>query len=133
MQAEDYTAEDSPDPVYHNPKESHWYEDFSSVIQNNTTVQDPIGPEYNADSEEIPELEYDWDNGQGTNTESTLITHHNTHSQSECLRRDYTQQLLDLSDNQFYEQETPVNQLQYSCPDPDYYGSSTRRPQNNTP
>ena len=32
-------------------------------------------------------------------------------------------------DNQYYKEETPVNQLQYSSPDPDYYGSSTRRSQ----
>ena len=31
-------------------------------------------------------------------------------------------------DNQYYE-EIPVYQLQYSIPDPDYYGSSTRRSQ----
>ena len=31
--------------------------------------------------------------------------------------------------NQYYEEETPVNQLQYSSPDPDYYGSPTRRSQ----
>ena len=30
-------------------------------------------------------------------------------------------------DNQYYEEETPVNQLQYSSPDPDYYGSPPRR------
>ena len=58
-QAEDHTAEDSPGPVYHNPKESHGYEDFPSDIQNYTTAQDLITPEYSADSEEIPELEED--------------------------------------------------------------------------
>ena len=62
-------------------------------------------------------------------TESTLITQHKTHSESERIRWDYTQQLLDLSDNQYYEEETPVNQLQYSSPDPDYYGLPTRRSQ----
>ena len=30
---------------------------------------------------------------------------------------------------QYYEEETPVYQLQDSSPDPDYYGSSTRRSQ----
>ena len=69
----------------------------------------------------------DWDYGQFTDAESTLITHHNTHSESEQIRWDYTQQLLDLLDNQYYEQETPINQLQYSCPNPDYYNSPTRR------
>ena len=32
-------------------------------------------------------------------------------------------------DNQYYKEETPVNQLQYSSPDPHYYGSSPRRSQ----
>ena len=59
----------------------------------------------------------------------SLITHHNTHSDSEQIRWDYTQQLLDLMDNQYYEEETPDYQLQYSSPDPDYYSSSTRRTQ----
>ena len=36
---------------------------------------------------------------------------------------------MDLKDNQYYEEETPVNQLQYSSPDPDYYGLPTRRSQ----
>ena len=30
-------------------------------------------------------------------------------------------------ENQYYKEETPVNQLQYSSPDPDYKGSLTRR------
>ena len=128
-QAEDDTAEESPDPIYHNSEESHGYEDFPSDIQNNATAQNQITPEYSADSEEIPELEEDWDNGQFADAESTLITHHNTHSESECIRWDYTQQLLDLLDNQYYEEETPVNQLQYSSPDPGYYSLPTMRSQ----
>ena len=82
-QAEDHTAEESPDPIYHSSEESHWYEDFPSHIQNNTTAQHPITAEYSADLEEIPELEEDWDNGRFADAESTLITHHNTHSESE--------------------------------------------------
>ena len=31
--------------------------------------------------------------------------------------------------NQYYEEETPANQLQYSSPDPVYYSSSPRRSQ----
>ena len=82
-QAEDYTAEESPDPIYHDSKESHGYEDFPSHIQNNTTAQHQITTEYSADSEEIPELEEYWYNGQFADAESTLITHHNTHLESE--------------------------------------------------
>ena len=97
-------------------------------IQSNTTAPHQTTIECKDDSEEIPELE-DWDNGQFADTESTLITHHNTHSESEQIRWDYTQQLLDLIDNQYYKEETLVSQLQYSSPDPDYYSSSTRRSQ----
>ena len=127
-QAEDHTTEESANPIYHNSEESHGYEDFPSDIQINTTAPYQTTIEYNIDSEEIPELE-DWDNGQFAEAESTLITHHNTHSESKGIRWDYTQQLLDLMDNQYYKEETPVNQLQYSCPDLDYYGSPPRRPQ----
>ena len=55
-QAEDHTAEQSPDPTYHNSEESHGYEDFPSDIQNNTTIQDQLTPEYSTDSEEIPRI-----------------------------------------------------------------------------
>ena len=114
---------------HHNSEDFHGYEDFPSDIQNTTTAQHPSTTEYSTDSEEIPELEEDWDNGQFADAESTLITHHNTQSESEQIRWDYTQQLLDLLDNQYYEEETPVNHLQYSSPDPDYYSSPTRRSQ----
>ena len=76
-------AKESPDPIYHNSEESHGYEHFPSDIQNNTTAQHQITMEYSTDSEEIPELEEDWDNGQFADAEPTLITHHNTHSESE--------------------------------------------------
>ena len=128
-QVEDYSTEESPDPIHHNSEVSHRYEDFPSEIQATTTTAHQTTTKYNAGSDEIPELEEDWDNGQFADAESTLITHHNTHSESKQIRWDYTQQLLDLRDNQYYEEETPVYQLQYSSPDPDYYGSSTSRSQ----
>ena len=57
------------------------YEDFSQDIQNYTTAQNQITSEYSAGSEEIPELEEDWDNGQFADAETTLITRYNTHSE----------------------------------------------------
>ena len=92
-QTEDNTAEESSDFIHHNSEESHGYEDFPQDIQDQTTTQDQITPKYNDDSEEIPELEEDWDNRQFADIESTLITQHNTHSESEKIRQDYTQQL----------------------------------------
>ena len=82
-QAEDHTAEESTDPIYYNSEVSHGYEDFPSDIQINTTTAHQTTTEYNTDSDEIPELEKDWDNGQFVDAESTLISHHNTHSESE--------------------------------------------------
>ena len=115
-QAENNTAGESSDFIYNNSEESHGYDDFSQDIRNYTTEQNQITPEYSDDSEKIPELEEDWDNGQFADAKTTLITRHNTHSESETIRWDNTQQLLDLSDNQYYKEETPVNQLQYSSP-----------------
>ena len=82
--------------------------------------------QHHADTDEIPELE-DWDNGQFNDAESTLITHHNTHSESKQIRREYTQKLVDLMDNQYYEEESSAYQLQYSSPDPEYYNSPPKR------
>ena len=81
-QAEDHTTEESTDPIYHNSEESHRYEDFPSDIQINTKAPYQATTEYNIDSEEMSELE-DWDNGQFADAESTLITGHNTNSESE--------------------------------------------------
>ena len=83
---------------------------------------------HNTHADEIPELE-DWDNGQFDDAKSTLIKHHNTHSESEHIRKEYTKKLLDLRDNQYYEEETSAYQLQYSRPDSDYYNFPPRRSQ----
>ena len=83
LDAAESQAEESSDLIYQNSEESHGYEDFSSDIKNNTTAQNHITPEYSADSDEIPEIGEDWDNGQFADAESTLINHQNTHSESE--------------------------------------------------
>ena len=123
---EENTCRDSPNVTYNNSEESHGYDNFPQHIQNHTTEQRQITSEDNINPEEIPELEENWDNGQFANADSNLINRHNTHSECERIRREYTQHLLDLSDNQYYYEENPINQLQYSCPDPDYYGTPTR-------
>ena len=58
-QAEDDTADKSSDFIYLNSEESHQCEDFPQDIQDHTTAQNQITPEYSTDSEEIPELEED--------------------------------------------------------------------------
>ena len=51
-----------------------------------TTEQHQITLGHNIDSEEIPQLEEDWDNGQFTDADTNLINRHNTHSESERIR-----------------------------------------------
>ena len=123
---EEDTDRDPPDATYSNSEESHGYDNFPQDIQNHTTEQSQITSGYSIDPGEIPELEEDWGNGQFADADTSLINRHNTHSESERIRREYTQHLLDLSDNQYYYEENPINQLQYSSPDPDYYGTPTR-------
>ena len=108
-------------------EESHGYDNFPQHVQNHTTEQHQITSGHNIDSEEIPQLEEDWDDGQFANSDTNLINRHNTHSESERIRKEYTQHLLDLPDNQYYYKENPINQLQYSSPDPDYYWTLSRR------
>ena len=91
--------------------------------------QHQITSRHTINLEEIPQLEEDWDNGQFADADTNLINRHNTHSESERIRKEYTKHLLDLSDNQCYSEENPVNQLQYFSPDPDYYGTLSRRSQ----
>ena len=98
---------------------------IKSLLQNNTRpLQDT------AYSDEIPQLETDWDNGQFTEADTNLINRHKTHSESERIRKEYIQHLHDLSDNQYYSEENSLNQLLYSSPDHDYYGTLLRRLQN---
>ena len=57
------------------------YEDLPSGIQDTTTTAHEETTQHHTNADEIPELEH-WDNGQFDDAESTLITHHNTHSES---------------------------------------------------
>ena len=77
--------------------------------------------------DEIPPLEEDLENGQFTDADADIVNRHNTHSESERIQKEYTEHLLDLTDNQYYSEEYPSTQLQYSIPDPDYYRPSPRR------
>ena len=108
-----------PNATYDNSEESHGYDNFPQDFQDHTTEQSQITSGYSIDPEEIPELKEDWDNGQFADTDSNLINRCNAHSESERIRWEYTQHLLDLSDNQYYHKENPINQLQYSSPDKD--------------
>ena len=126
---EEDTDRDPPDATYNNSEESHEYDDFPQDIQDYTPELSQITSGYSINPEEIPKLKEDWDNSQLADADANLIDRHDTHSESERIRREYTQHLLDLSDNQYYYEENPINQLQYSSPDPDYYRTPTRQSQ----
>ena len=131
---EENTDMDPPNTTYNNSEEFHGHNNFSQHVPNHTPAQHSMGQHqitsgHNIDSEEIPQLEEDWDNGQFTDADTNLINRHNPHSESERIRKEYTQHLLDLSDNQYYSKENSINQLQYSSPDPDYYGTLSKRSQ----
>ena len=111
-------------------EESHGYDNFPQHVQNYTTEQCQITSGDSIESEEIPQLEEDWDNGQFDDADTNLINRYNTHSESKRIRREHTQHLLDLSDNQYYYKENPINQqLQFSCLNTDYYRTLSRRSQ----
>ena len=127
-QAEDPSTEEPSNPIPSHSELSNGYEDLPSGIQDTTITTYEDTTPHNSHADEIPELE-DWDNGQFHDAESTPIKHHNTHSESKCIRKEYTQKLLDLMNNQYYKEETSAYQLQYSSPNSDYYNFPLRRSQ----
>ena len=121
---EETTDRDPLNPTYNSLEESHGHDNFCQHVQNHTPVQHSTGQQqitsrHDINSEEIPLLEEDWDNDQFPNADTNLINRHNTHSESQRIRKEYTEHLLDLSDNQYYSEENPVNQKQYYSPDLD--------------
>ena len=60
---------------------------------------------------EIPKLEEDSDQDQFADP-NNLITHHNTHQESECIRQEYFTTLQNLSDDEYYT-EIDKAELQY--------------------
>ena len=89
-----------PDATNNNSEESYGYDNFPKHVQNHTTEQCQITSGDSVNSEEIPQSEEDWENGQFTDADTNLINRHNTHSESERIRKEYTQHLLVFSDNQ---------------------------------
>ena len=75
---------------------------------------------YMADRQEVPEIEEDNDEHKHHNNNRHLITHHNTHQESERIRREYSTKLQDLDDQQYYKEVDRTPELQYSLPDASY-------------
>ena len=66
---EENTDRDPPNTTYNNLEESHGHDNFSQHLPNHTPVQHFMGQHqitsrHNIDSEEIPQLEEDWDNSR---------------------------------------------------------------------
>ena len=97
------------------------------MLEDNFTGQQQVTSTDNNVFDEIPQLEEDWENGKFTDTDTNLLNRYNTHAKSERIQKEYTEHLLDLTDNQYYSEEYPSNQLQYSILNPDYYGHLLRR------
>ena len=83
-----------------------------SPEDNSTGQQQDISTEHSI-FDKIPQLEEeDWENGQFADADANLINRHNTHLESERFQKEYTEHLLDLTDNQYYSEEYPSVQLQ---------------------
>ena len=87
---EETTDRDPPNTTHNNSEESYGHDNFSQHVPSHTTEQHQITSGHNINSEEIPQLEEDWGDGQFTNTDTNLINRQNTHSESERIRKGYT-------------------------------------------
>ena len=129
----DKTADrDQLDTKHSSSEDSHRPCNFPKQIsvhlpEDNFTAQQQVASTDNNVSDEIPQLEEDWENSQFPDADTNLINRHNTHSEIERIQKEYIEHLLDLKNNQYYLEEYPSNQLQYSIPDPECYGPPPRK------
>ena len=71
--------------------------------------------------EEIPQLEGEyWEQRQFVDADNNILDHHNAQTESKHIRKEYSEHLLNLSDNEYYFQEYQLSHIQYSVPDPEY-------------
>ena len=129
---EETTDRDQFDTGHSNLEDSHRSGNFLQQIsdhlsEDNFAGQQQVTSTENNILDEISALEEDWENGQFTDADTNIINRHNTHLESKRIWKEYTEHLLGLTDNQYYSEEYPSNQLQYSIQDPDYYGPFLRR------
>ena len=129
---EETTDRDQLDTRHSNTEDPHRLCSFPQQIsdhspEDNFTGQQQVTSTDNNVFNEIPQLEKEWENSQFADADTNLINRHNTHSGSKRIQKEYTEHLLDLTHNQYYSEEYPLNQLLYSIPDLDYYGTLLRR------
>ena len=131
---EETTDKDQLDTRHSNSEDPHRPHNFPQQVldhspeDNFTQQQQSISTEHSI-FDEIPQLEEgeDWENCQFADADINLINRHNTHSESERIQKEYTEHLLDLTDNQYYSEEYPSVQLQYSILGADYYRPQPRK------
>ena len=136
---EEITDRDWHDTGHSTTEDSHRSCNLPQQVSDHLPADTPTGPQQATTTEhntfdEIPQLEEeeDWENGQFADADTKLINRHNTHSESQQIQKEYTEHLLDLTDNQYYSEEYPSVQLQYSILDTEYYGPQPRRSHTHT-
>ena len=129
---EENTDWDQANTGHNNSEGPHWSPSLPQQISDHSPEDNFTRQHTPADDnifEEIPQLEEDWENDQFADANENLINRHNTHSESDRIQHEYTEQLLALSDNQYYSEQHPSIHLQYSIQHPDYYMPQPRRSQ----
>ena len=112
---EETADRDQLDTRHSNSEDPHKPHNLSQQIsdhssEDNFTGQQVTSTEHNI-FDKIPQLEEDWENGQFADADTNFINRHSTHSESERIQNEYTEHLLDLTDNQYYSEEYPSVQL----------------------
>ena len=95
------------DTRHFNSEDPHRLHNFPQQISDhlpeyNFTGQQQVTSTDDNVFDEIPQLEEDWQNGQFADGDTNLINGHNTHSESEKIKKACTEHLLDLTENQYY-------------------------------
>ena len=131
---EETTDRDQLDTRHSNSEDPHRPCNFPQQVSDHSSEDNSTGQQQVTSTEhnvfdEIPQLEKEevWENSQFADADTNLINRHNAHLESERIQKEYTEHLLDLTDNQYYSEEYLLVQLQYSIPDPDYYRPQPRR------
>ena len=106
------------------------------ILGISSTTQDPQPEAYQSEHKghytptnfEILELEEDSEQDQFTDAE--YLNQHNTHCESERIRREYPARLQHLSDNEYYAQIDNSIGIECQIPKPSYYRTHTRATDN---
>ena len=109
---EETTDRDQPDTRHSNSEDPHRPHNFPQQVSDHSPEPNSTGQQQGISTEhsifnKITQLEEDWENSQFADADTNLINRHNTHLESERIRKEYSEHLLDLTDNQYYLEEYP--------------------------